>query len=206
MRKNKHMRLFRKSSISRSRRASSRGYDVMLREGAGCGDFPRVEQAIRDGASINSFGALTGDTALLSAASGGQLRICRLLLKLGASSDRANNLGKTPLMAAAEGGHYDICRLLLSRKADPLKEGYHDCTALHYAAGNGHTDICILLVENGADVNAKTDKQQKPFQIAYNAGKLQTGRLLRSIQWVAEMTEKKTARAFLNLFFECAAI
>jgi ankyrin repeat protein len=174
----------------------------MLREGAGCGDMPRVEHSIRQGASVNNFKESSETTALYSAANGGQLRICRLLLKLGASPDIANQLGKTPLMAAAEEGNYDICKLLLSRKVNPSKKDGEDCTALHYAAYTGHTKVCILLVENGADVNAKNKKGDDAFWNASRFGKFQTADFLAFMEFL-ESTGKKTARSFLSSFNEC---
>ncbi len=175
----------------------------MLREGAGCGDLPRVKSSIRAGASVNAFLKSDGDTALLSAAAGGQLRICRLLLKLGAAPNAADNLGRMPLMAAAEDGYYDICKLLLSRKADLSKKDHTGWTALHFAAREGHTQTCILLMQNGADVNAKNKKGDKASQTAYNSGNVKTSQLLKSMQWLEAAAGKKNAMAFLGSFRHC---
>jgi ankyrin repeat protein len=200
------MRLFRKSAISRSRRpasGSASGYDSMLIEGVCSGDMPRVKSSIRHGASVNAFMGLSGNTAMYAAANDGQLRICRLLLKLGASPDNAGTFGRMPLMAAAAEGHYDVCRLLLSRKANPSKKDSDSWTALHFAAHGGHTRTCILLIQNGADVNAKNNIGNKAYDSAYNFGKLQTAQLLKSMEWLADTVGKKNAMAFLASFRAC---
>jgi len=196
------MRLSRKKRVSRSRCVAF-GNHHALYEGAGCGDLPRVRSSIKDGASVNAFDVSNGVTVLCAAAAGGRLRICRMLLKLGASPNTPDRFGKTPLMAAAEDGYYDICKLLLSHKADPSKKDYEYFTALHLAAHGGHTRTCILLIENGADVNAENKKCKKAYDSAYNFGKLQTAQLLKSMEWLADTVGKKNAMAFLGSFGAC---
>lgn len=47
-------------------------------------------------------------------------------------------------------------------------------TALHLAASLGYIDICKLLVANGADLNARDNRNMTPFLVAARGGLLDT--------------------------------
>ena len=74
----------------------------------------------------------------------------RLLLKAGASVDRADKNGSTPLHGASWFGHAEIAQLLLQARADKDKS---DPTPLHRASSRGHAGIVRVLLEARADID-----------------------------------------------------
>ena len=60
-----------------------------------------------------------GNTALHTAARGGQEEVVRLLLAAGADPAATNKMGDTPLHVAAKGGHEEVLRVLLAAGAEP---------------------------------------------------------------------------------------
>ena len=97
----------------------------------------------------------TGATALHFAVSKGNLEVCKLLLKNGASARAKDRRGQLPLHRAAAVGILPILKLLLEAKS-PLNASDADgMTALHHAVSEGHGDLAVELVKAGADLDKK---------------------------------------------------
>ena len=92
--------------------------DDALLHAASIGDFERVDEALRNGASADHADDDKGNTALLWAARDGRQEMVRRLLQANASVNLANRRGVTPLMMAAAGGWGDCVRVLLDAGAD----------------------------------------------------------------------------------------
>jgi hypothetical protein len=93
-------------------------------------------------------------TALVTAATKGDVAAAKSLLAGGADSNSHDTNGYSALNWAALNGHLDIARLLIDQGADV---NAHDnpkrWTPLMNAAGMGHDDVAKFLVSRGADVN-----------------------------------------------------
>ncbi|XP_063406238.1 kinase D-interacting substrate of 220 kDa-like [Mytilus trossulus] len=114
------------------------------------GDIDALELSLQNGADID-YQDVDGQTALMWAANGGHLEICRLLIDRGCKINitETEYSGETALIWAVVRGHLDICRLLIDRgcKIDTTtRDGY---TALHWAARKGYLQITRCLVEQG---------------------------------------------------------
>ncbi len=77
------------------------------------GDVAKIEQAIIDGANVNAKDNY-GQTALMSAAWGGQTETAKLLINHGADINAKANEGMTALMWAEFFGHTETANLLRS--------------------------------------------------------------------------------------------
>jgi len=96
-------------------------------------------------------------TALMLAATVGNLEITRFLLARSALLAVRDMEGCTPLHHAAASGRYEIVKLLLEHGSDLEAMDNERWSVLHHAAWNGHDKITSLLLETGADLNAKAD-------------------------------------------------
>lgn len=73
---------------------------------------PTVKFLLANGAGVNFQSKKSKFTALIIAASGGNVEIVRLLLEYGADTSLAEGDGDTPLARARQYGHSDIAALL----------------------------------------------------------------------------------------------
>ncbi|XP_071142131.1 ankyrin repeat domain-containing protein 6-like [Mytilus edulis] len=121
---------------------------------------------------------LLGRTALMWAAIGGHLEICRLLIDTGCQIDITNVEGWTALMSAARWGRLEICRLLIDRgcKID-ITDG-SGRTALMLAALYGHLEICKLLIDTGCKIHITNGSGYTALIIAAVNGHLEVCRHL----------------------------
>jgi ankyrin repeat protein len=123
-----------------------------------------------------------GATPFLLAAKTADLPVMKLLVELGADSDRANADGSTPLMAAAgiactapdedagsENECIASCEYLLGLGADINAVDKRGQTAMHGAAFKSLPKVAKLLAARGADIeiwNRKNDRGWTPLLIA----------------------------------------
>jgi len=116
------------------------------------GDKPAVEQALADGANVDSR-ARDRATPLIAAALGDQLAIAELLLSKGADVMARNSGGFTPLHAAAFSGSLPIAKLLLDEGA-VLEDADNKSgvTPLIVAGEENHVELAEFLIGQGADV------------------------------------------------------
>ena len=95
-------------------------------------------------------------TALVNAATNGQLEAMALLLDRGASLNKPNSNGNNPLMMAADSGHTAMVRLLAERGADlNAPSPQSGVTAFHLACFRNWPGCVEALVRASCDTAAK---------------------------------------------------
>lgn len=115
--------------------------DHALLEAAAHGDHEIVERLLDGQTDSRSL-----HESFRTAAGGGHLAVCDLLLRAGAMVDAAGgDEGDTPLMLAAAGGHAAVVKLLLANGANIGKGNLLGLTALEHAHRAGHVQIVELL-------------------------------------------------------------
>lgn len=132
---------------------STEGYWPTLKWASGNRKWDVVKVLLDRGVDLNSVGAYFGPTALVKAASDGNLGLIQTLLTKGVVLDAEH--GCRALEGAAGEGHLEIVKFLLEKGADINAENEYDRTALMSAAIRGQVEIVRLLLDRGADVNAK---------------------------------------------------
>jgi hypothetical protein len=98
----------------------------------------------------------------------------RVLLEAGANATiKTENNGELPLHVAAESGDEEAVRLLLDpnvniKAARDVVDATTDKgeTALHLAARGGHDEVVGILLAAHSDVNARTNDDETPLQLA----------------------------------------
>ena len=101
------------------------------------------------GVDIASARDRHGSGALLWAAGGGHLDVCRWLIEsvgMEASASKRKD-GRTGLHWAARNGHLAVCRYLLGQGADPHALTYDGDSCFMLAVWQGHIEVCRWLVE-----------------------------------------------------------
>ena len=106
------------------------------------------------GADVNATGA-DGTTAIMYAASNGDLELVRALIKAGANVKLSNQFGTSALTEAAIIGSTPIIGVLVKAGADPNFKTPNGETPLMAAARTGKVDAAQALLDGGADINAK---------------------------------------------------
>ena len=92
---------------------------LLLLRAAASGSKSQVREQLDKGVNANVRSPSDGSTALLVAAAGGHLSVCRmLLLQRKADINACNNHNQSPLHAAAIAGHSAVCKLLIDNHAD----------------------------------------------------------------------------------------
>lgn len=154
------------------------------------GDAEAVREALRQGADVNIVSQHLGGSALVVAASGGQLfsalgwpwqkylQVMKVLIEAGADVNAQAWGGSTALMWSAEGGNADMARLLIEGDADVHVKDNGGHTALLLAARNGHVDVVRLLIGEGADIHARNRGGNTALMLAAASGKPDVARLL----------------------------
>lgn len=94
-------------------------------------------------------------------------RIFRLLVEKTTNFNVSDNGGRTILHAAVieGGGSVKKVRLLLDQGIDVELKDSTSATALHHAAMLDRVEVGRLLLEHGADVNARTIKDETPIEL-----------------------------------------
>lgn len=93
-------------------------------------------------------------TALLTAASRGDLALVNKLLKAGVKPNVRNELNTTPLLEAAFHANAEIVKALLEAGADPNLAGPDGQTALMLIARGNNVEAARLLLDKGANPKA----------------------------------------------------
>src|SRR5258708_1532253 len=133
-----------------------------------------VQMLLAQGANPNAFISAWNQTALGHAASRGDVRTVKLLLKYGANVHARMGEGTTALAEAAgskrmrEGD--EIAAVLLSLRVPVTARSERGETALHAAARNGNTPLIQRLLKAGADPMAKDNSGWRPLELAVSSG------------------------------------
>jgi ankyrin repeat protein len=132
--------------------ATTAAADETLFDSIAAGDKAAVEQALSNGANVDTR-ARDQATPLISAALANQPAIAELLLSKHADVMARNSGGFTPLHAAAYSGSLPIVKLLLEHGA-ALDDAANKAgvTPLMVAGEENHVEIADLLLARGADV------------------------------------------------------
>lgn len=102
-----------------------------------------------------------------TAASFGQIDVCRFLMKNGAKADEPNMRGETPLHYAAMNGHSKTCDALITEgNANVNSQDRLGFTALHQAAAYENVETCKLLITKEANLNIETKDGDTPLNLA----------------------------------------
>ncbi len=107
-------------------------------------DIDQVESILARGADINGSDA-NGMTAIMRAATHGQIRMARVLLKHGADPNKPRNDKYTPLMLAAFFGHQEIVRILVEHGADTDATTRFGTSAQMLASARTFKDVALYL-------------------------------------------------------------
>ena len=107
----------------------------------------------------NTAGNVGGETALVSAARMGGLKLTRLLLKAGATQGVTKSPGESALAAALKAKHYEVARLLVKTGDCPVNEivKFENGSwkpPLHCAMADSQFRLVRRLIAAKADVNA----------------------------------------------------
>jgi ankyrin repeat protein len=151
-----------------------------LFDAVAAGDRAAVEQALANGASVDSR-ASDQATPLMAAALANQTVIVEALLGKGANVMARNSGGFTPLHAAAYAGSVPITKLLLDRGA-VLDDADNKAgvTPLMVAGEENHLELAEFLLAKGADVNHPEIHGYLPITRAIFKGNKDIVRLYKS--------------------------
>ena len=90
---------------------------------------------------------------LLEAATEGDVKEIRRLLKNGENPNQTDEDGQTALMNSATFGHSDVAKILLDNGAQPNQADNDGRTALMRAESEKHSEVVKILRDNGASPN-----------------------------------------------------
>ena len=208
-----------------------KGYEAINRDllvAAGAGDSKSLIHFQDAGLAIDSVDG-KGNTALIKAASAGQLETVERILGMGADPRHRNQDGRDALLTASAKGYEDVARMLLSRGADASTKDKESWSALSIAAYNGHTEVVSLLSSRatpdelddallvasfsgdpkviskllglGANINARSPEGKTPLMISAGGGKTEAVRTLLQnyANPYAENNDGKTAANLAEL-------
>ena len=125
-----------------------------------------------------------GYTALIQAASDGDLERVQTLLDQGANLNAQTLKGYTALMLAAAGNHGAIVQALAAKGADLNLQTDKGYTALMLAAAEGHAAIIRGLLERRADAKRATESGHTALAIAEQQGNKEIITLLENAQFM----------------------
>ncbi|MGE0495412.1 MAG: ankyrin repeat domain-containing protein [Vulcanimicrobiota bacterium] len=107
-----------------------------------------------------------GRTALLLAATTGNLKMLQLLVEAGADRDAVDHHGLSALHLAASNRHTPACRYLLEQGANPNLPEKAGNTPLHLAARAGNEETVKELLLGGAKPALENERKQTAMQLA----------------------------------------
>jgi ankyrin repeat protein len=84
------------------------------------------------------------------AASSGNIKVVRELLRRGADINATDSMLHTPLMLASAGGHAAVVKYLLRKNGDADRQNYMGETALMLAVQSEQPEVVRLLLRKGA--------------------------------------------------------
>jgi ankyrin repeat protein len=112
-----------------------------------------VEIHIGEGADADDA-AKGGETALMAAASSGNLEFVKFLIDKGADVHAKDLYGGTVLMSAASQPKIEVLKFFIDKGLDVKTKNNKGDTTLMSAASHGNLEVMKFLVDRGVDVNA----------------------------------------------------
>ena len=163
------------------------------------GDIAEVQRLVREeGWDPNpSSNKMTGDAAaidrhgscaLMWAAGGGHLELCRWLVSNAGLDPHAaqthHRSRRTPLHWAARNGHMEVCKWLVDEcGVDPDVRSMDGTSAFHYAVHSGHANILYWLVgwSHGSDAGGSENFKPPRAHLAHSVNAFGCN----AVQWAA---------------------
>jgi len=112
------------------------------------GDLDAVEQALCNGASVDSSAALSNETSLHVSSREGHLDTVRALLDAGADIQAKDSYGGTPLHSACAYNRLEVVRELIRRGADIFAKTMYGGTPFDRSVVNSHSTVTEFLLQH----------------------------------------------------------
>src|SRR5215212_1435743 len=144
------------------------GGELNIFEAAATGQTGRVEELLKEDASLINAFSPDGFMPLGLAAFFGHLTTVNALLAAGApvNAASAETMKMSPLGSALAAERNGIAQTLIEHGADVNAKAENDLTPLHTAAARGNLESATLLIDRGADVGAITKDGKTPVAYA----------------------------------------
>ncbi|KAH8589200.1 hypothetical protein B0O99DRAFT_692766 [Bisporella sp. PMI_857] len=131
--------------------------------------LPRSDVKVRKASSVSSvlFKLFKKDTAIIEAASDGDIARVDKLISLGANVNARDRWGWSALSMCGYGGHLEICRTLLDHGADLDNVDVDGDTPESLATNRGHAAVVIMLEQERAarDLKAREADDEQPRSV-----------------------------------------
>jgi len=153
-------------------------------------EWQQIDEALASGASSNAVEPFSQHTALMIAASNGDLHTARGLLSRGADPHARDRCGRTALAHAAYAGHTDVARLLLDQGASINQPDSLGMTPLAHAALHARVSTIALLLSRGADPNVACEDGTTPLMLAASSHRCSPALVMLLIDAGADPTRR----------------
>ncbi|OBU00635.1 hypothetical protein VE01_01248 [Pseudogymnoascus verrucosus] len=131
--------------------------------------YVRTDLRVRRASSVSSvlFKMFKKETAIIEAASDGDISKVAKLISAGANVNARDRWGWSALSMCGYGGHVEICRLLLDHGADLNNMDVDGDTPESLATNRGHANVVIMLDEERAarDLKVREADNDKPRSV-----------------------------------------
>jgi len=124
-----------------------------------------LKKLIAKGENVN-FQDRDGTTALINAATYGNLESAKLLIEAGANVNLRNNNGETAIgniAFSSESTDGEMLDLLISKGANINDKNNYGETSIYYAIAYGYQDLVQILISRGASLSTKDNAGQTPI-------------------------------------------
>ena len=146
---------------------------------AGTADMWKLEKVVKAGGNVNWHNPKRSDrTALMQAASLGQLTPLKYLMANGARLDERDRNGATAVMLCVQKGEMACLTTLIDNGADVNIQDNNGTTALMMACDADNIDVAKVLLMNGADQTLTDNDGNWPFIKACAEAKAENIKLL----------------------------
>jgi uncharacterized protein len=175
------------------------------------------EKLVDAGAAVDAIAAPSKNTALLFAASHGNIGVVKYLIDKKANVSVKNGYGNTSLHEAARLCP-ECCTLLLEAGAAVNEKNNKGSTSLHFAAyleedeepaaDTLSTNIATVLIANGADVNAVDTRGMSPLLVCCTTGNIKLLQFLitKGADVKAVDLEQRDAKAIATFYNQTKVI
>ena len=138
------------------------------------------EHAQNNNLPLNPNNDSGDETPLHTAASNGNLEICKLLIEAIENKSPRCSHGHTPLHHAAENGKIEVFKLIFDNVQEKEPTDNEGRTPLHTAAKHGHLEVCKFLIGESEIKNPRDKKGWTPMHCAAQNGNKEICNLIAS--------------------------